>query len=114
MSCRRSTRSHRCRPNRWAQTSFRCRPGRLTCSRPTGSGDGTRRVTEQGEMIQAKFGLPGIAVRTLEVYTTATLNAALAKPRAIDPRWRSVMDRLAASAHAAFRQVVHDDPRFPS
>ncbi|PYR93804.1 MAG: phosphoenolpyruvate carboxylase [Acidobacteria bacterium] len=83
-------------------------------SQPPGSVDGTLRVTEQGEMIQAKFGLPGIAVRTLEVYTTATLNAALAKPRAIDPRWRSVMDRLAASAHAAFRQVVHDDPRFPS
>jgi phosphoenolpyruvate carboxylase len=83
-------------------------------SQPPGSVDGTLRVTEQGEMIQAKFGLPGIAVRTLEVYTTATLEAALAKPTRIDPRWRDVMDRLAASAHAAFRQVVHEDPRFPA
>jgi phosphoenolpyruvate carboxylase len=81
-------------------------------SQPPGSVDGTLRVTEQGEMIQAKFGLPGIAVRTLEVYTTATLEGALAKPSTIDPSWRDVMDRLAASAHAAFHQIVHD-PRFP-
>jgi phosphoenolpyruvate carboxylase len=83
-------------------------------SQPPGSVDGTLRVTEQGEMIQAKFGLPGIAVRTLEVYTTATLEASLAKPAAIDARWREVMERLANSAHAAFRQVVHEDPRFPA
>ena len=31
-------------------------------SQPPGSIDGTLRVTEQGEMIQARFGLPGIAV----------------------------------------------------
>ena len=31
-------------------------------SQPPGSIDGTLRVTEQGEMIQAKFGLPGIAL----------------------------------------------------
>ncbi len=30
-------------------------------SQPPGSVDGTLRVTEQGEMVQAKFGLPGIA-----------------------------------------------------
>src|SRR5262249_3245122 len=46
-------------------------------SQPPGSVDGTIRVTEQGEMIQAKFGLEDIAVRTLEVYTTATLDATL-------------------------------------
>ena len=46
-------------------------------SQPPGSIDGRLRVTEQGEMIQAKFGLPDIAVRTLEVYTTATLEATL-------------------------------------
>ena len=44
-------------------------------SQPSGSVDGTLRVTEQGEMIQALFGLPEIAVRTMEVYTSATLDA---------------------------------------
>ena len=36
-------------------------------------------------MIQAKFGLPGIALRTLEVYTTATLEATLTAPRPVEP-----------------------------
>ena len=81
-------------------------------SQPPGSIDGTLRVTEQGEMIQARFGLPGIALRTLEVYTSATLDAMLAVPRPVDTRWRDVMDGLAASAETSFRSVVHDDPRF--
>ena len=44
-------------------------------SQPPGSIDGTLRVTEQGEMIQALFGLPDIAVRTMEVYTSGTLES---------------------------------------
>ena len=52
-------------------------------SQPPGSIDGTLRVTEQGEMIQALFGLPDIALRTMEVYTTGTLEAWLTPaPRA--------------------------------
>jgi phosphoenolpyruvate carboxylase len=83
-------------------------------SQPPGSVDGTLRVTEQGEMIQAKFGLAGIALRTLEVYTTATLEAALSSPAPLDPRWRATMERVAARARDAFRRTVYDDPRFPS
>jgi phosphoenolpyruvate carboxylase len=81
-------------------------------SQPPGSVDGTLRVTEQGEMIQAKFGLPGIALRTLEVYTTATLEAALTGTAPIADEWRNSMERLAGAACTAFRQTVHDDPRF--
>jgi phosphoenolpyruvate carboxylase len=81
-------------------------------SQPPGSVDGTLRVTEQGEMIQAKFGLPGIAVRTLEVYTTATLEATLSTPQSVDPCWRATMERVASAARAAYRRIVYDDPRF--
>ena len=81
-------------------------------SQPPGSIDGTLRVTEQGEMIQAKFGLPGIALRTLEVYTTATLEATLGEPAPVAPAWRAAMDRLSANARDAFRRTVYDDPRF--
>jgi phosphoenolpyruvate carboxylase len=83
-------------------------------SQPPGSVDGTIRVTEQGEMIQAKFGLPGIAQRTLEVYTTAVLDATLAPPATADPAWREVMDRLSAASRDAYRGVVYEDPRFPA
>ena len=82
-------------------------------SQPPGSVDGTLRVTEQGEMVQAKFGLPGIALRTLEVYTTAVLEAALAKPQTADAGWQDAMERLAQASCTAFRTIVHDDPRFP-
>jgi len=81
-------------------------------SQPPGSVDGTLRVTEQGEMIQAKFGLPGIAARTLEVYATATLEATLASPTPVDPCWRGTMERVATAARTAFRRTVYDDPRF--
>ena len=81
-------------------------------SQPSGSIDGTLRVTEQGEMIQAKLGLHGIALRTLEVYTSATLEATLAPRQIVPPPWRAVMDRLAARSAAAFRGVVYDDERF--
>lgn len=81
-------------------------------SQPPGSVDGTLRVTEQGEMIQAKFGLLGIALRTLEVYTTATLEATLSPPARVDARWRNTMERLSAAARAAFRRTVYEDERF--
>jgi phosphoenolpyruvate carboxylase len=80
-------------------------------SQPPGSVDGTLRVTEQGEMLQALFGFTEIAVRTMEVYTTGTLEAWLVPGGAPPPQWRECMERLAADARAAFRQVV-DNPQF--
>jgi phosphoenolpyruvate carboxylase len=81
-------------------------------SQPPGSIDGTLRVTEQGEMLQALFGFADIAVRTMEVYTTGTLEAWLTPVRAGADEWRACMDRLAADARAGYRRVVYDDPRF--
>jgi phosphoenolpyruvate carboxylase len=81
-------------------------------SQPPGSIDGTLRVTEQGEMLQALFGFPDIAVRTMEVYTTGTLEAWLAPGPAPAQDWRDCMDRLAADAQAAYRRIVYEDPRF--
>ncbi len=81
-------------------------------SQPPGSVEGRLRVTEQGEMIQAQFGLPDIAARTLELYTTATLGATLALPPAPEQRWREEMDRLADGARKVYRDVVYEDPHF--
>jgi phosphoenolpyruvate carboxylase len=81
-------------------------------SQPPGSINGRLRVTEQGEMIQAQFGLPDIATRTLELYTTATLGATLDVADQPDPAWRPVMDRLTAVARAVYREVVYENPRF--
>jgi phosphoenolpyruvate carboxylase len=81
-------------------------------SQPPGSIDGRLRVTEQGEMIQTKFGTVDIAVRTMEVYTTATLDATLDAPRQVPAEWRAMMDRLSDAARAAYRAVVYENPSF--
>ncbi|MDH3455495.1 MAG: phosphoenolpyruvate carboxylase [Gemmatimonadota bacterium] len=81
-------------------------------SQPPGSIDGRLRVTEQGEMITAKFGLPGIALRTLEVYTTATLEATLTPTDQPQPEWRMRMRQLAGTSRDAYRQLVYETPEF--
>jgi phosphoenolpyruvate carboxylase len=81
-------------------------------SQPPGSIDGRLRVTEQGEMIQAKFGVPDIAVRTMEVYTTATLEATLARAPEPRPEWRAALDQLSARAASSYRAVVYENPEF--
>ncbi|HET7696152.1 MAG TPA: phosphoenolpyruvate carboxylase [Vicinamibacterales bacterium] len=88
-------------------------PTRLAMeSQPPGSVNGRLRVTVQGEMIQAQFGLAEIAQRTLEVYATSALEATLAPPAPVPPEWREAMQRLADTAHGVYREVVYDDPRF--
>ncbi len=81
-------------------------------SQPPGSIQGRLRVTEQGEMIHAKFGQPGIALRTLEIYTTATLEATLAPPAEPKEAWRKAMDQVADAACAAYRSMVREHPDF--
>ena len=81
-------------------------------SQPAGSIDGTIRVTEQGEMLQALFGLPDIALRTMEVYTSGTLEAWMTPAAPAPPEWRACMDRLRDAARSAFRDLVYEHPRF--
>src|SRR3954469_11952060 len=81
-------------------------------SQPAGSIDGTIRVTEQGEMLQALFGLPDIALRTMEVYTSGTLEAWLTPAPPAAKEWRECMDRLRDTARSAFRGLVYEHPRF--
>jgi len=83
-------------------------------SAPAGSVRGRFRMTEQGEAINAKYGLRGIAMRTLE-QTVSAVALATALPRAPDarePGWTSIMDAIAQSSRAAYRALVYDDPQF--
>ncbi len=83
-------------------------------SAPPRSVHGRFRMTEQGEAINAKYGLRGIALRTLE-QTVSAVALATALPRAPDarePGWTSIMDAIAQDSRAAYRALVYDDPRF--
>ncbi|MCH8552197.1 MAG: phosphoenolpyruvate carboxylase [Natronospirillum sp.] len=81
-------------------------------SQPPGSVEGGLRVTEQGEMIRFKFGLPDLAVRSLQLYASALLEAMLLPPPEPEGNWRDLMDRLAADSCQRYRGVVRDDPDF--
>jgi phosphoenolpyruvate carboxylase len=78
-------------------------------SQPPGSVHGDLRITEQGEMIQAKFGLAGIAERTLELYTTAVLEATKRPGSPALAEWRTLMTRLAQDSRAVYRSCVEDE-----
>ncbi|KAL2559067.1 Phosphoenolpyruvate carboxylase 4 [Forsythia ovata] len=82
-------------------------------SQPPGSVMGTLRSTEQGEMVQAKFGLPQMAVRQLEIYTTAVLLATLRPP--LPPRelkWRNLMEDMSKISCNTYRSTVYENPEF--
>ena len=81
-------------------------------SQAPGSVDLRLRVTEQGEMVQAKFGMPGLALRTLELYVTATLDSSLAPPAPPQTAWRARMDALAEHARTSYRAVVYETEGF--
>ncbi|KAG6511588.1 phosphoenolpyruvate carboxylase 4-like [Zingiber officinale] len=82
-------------------------------SQPPGSVMGTLRSTEQGEMVQAKFGLPQTAVRQLEIYSTAVLLATMNPP--LPPRekkWRCVMEEISKASCNQYRSTVYENPDF--
>ncbi|NNG15296.1 MAG: phosphoenolpyruvate carboxylase [Gemmatimonadales bacterium] len=75
---------------------------------------GHLRLTEQGEVINAKYGLRAIALRSLEQVTAAVI-VATALPRAAEPReaaWQAVMQQLAEVSRGAYRALVYDSPGF--
>lgn len=81
---------------------------------PPGTVGRTIKLTEQGEVISLKYGLPEIAERSLEVLATGTLMASFrdwreGRDAAEVEGFREVMDRMAARAAAVFRSHVHED-----
>ncbi|GLP95990.1 phosphoenolpyruvate carboxylase [Paraferrimonas sedimenticola] len=81
-------------------------------SQPPGSVDGRIRVTEQGEMIRFKFGLPKLAVQSLALYTSAVMEATLLPPPAPKQSWRECISKMADYSVDCYRNVVRHDPDF--
>jgi phosphoenolpyruvate carboxylase len=72
---------------------------------------GRLKLTEQGETISFKYGLPGLAHRNLEAAVAATLLTAVPRQEVEPPR--ELMDELAASSLARYRAFVWENPAFP-
>ncbi|MEB3767409.1 phosphoenolpyruvate carboxylase [Acinetobacter sp. MD2] len=81
-------------------------------SQPPGSISGAIRVTEQGEMIRFKFGIEGVALQNLEVYTAATLEATLLPPPEPRAEWRTLMNQMTETSVKLYRQTVRENPHF--
>ena len=81
---------------------------------PPGTVNGRLRVTEQGEIINEKYGLRGIALRTLEQVTgSVALATAMPHHRGNDqPEWHDMMDVIAAESRNAYRKLVYETPDF--
>jgi phosphoenolpyruvate carboxylase len=87
--------------------------GRAVLAQAPGSVNGSFKVTEQGEVIFARYGQQAIAQRHLEQVTHAVL---LASSRRIAERtaaaaasYRSIAGRIDTAACAAFRRLVEAD-----
>jgi phosphoenolpyruvate carboxylase len=83
-------------------------------AQPPGHPPGRLKLTEQGETISFKYGLPGLAYRNLEAALAATLLAAfpeVTRSKA-PPGAHELMGELSEQAHAAYRALVWDDPVF--
>jgi phosphoenolpyruvate carboxylase len=80
---------------------------------PQGVPPGRLKLTEQGETIAFKYGLPGLAYRNLEAALAATLLASAPERTDVDPPEGAdaLVNGLADRSRAVYRELV-DDPGF--
>jgi phosphoenolpyruvate carboxylase len=83
-------------------------------AQPMGSVDGALRLTEQGEMVAAKYAHPASARRNLETIAAATLAASLDRSQLLGAgdAYGTAMIELSERAMGAYRALIYDDPRF--
>lgn len=86
----------------------------LVRSVPAGSILGRLRLTEQGELINEKYGLRPIALRVFEQSFSALSLAVggVAPPEQVQPQWHQAMEVMAQAARFGYRALVHDKPEF--
>jgi len=86
---------------------------RAVSAMPPASIGGRLRLTEQGEVIDAKYGLAPIALRNLERMLGAiVLRAATAEDAPDATEWHPVAETLADAARSSYRDLVYEDPGF--
>ncbi|HWK34928.1 phosphoenolpyruvate carboxylase [Sphingomonas sp.] len=86
-------------------------------AQPPGTVQGHIRITEQGEVIAAKYGTRASAMTNLEAMASATLLASLAPvelPARDAERFATAMDQLSNTAFAAYRALVYGTDDFRS
>jgi phosphoenolpyruvate carboxylase len=83
-------------------------------AQPPGTVEGRIKLTEQGEVIAAKYSTPEIAHRELELIAGAALVSRLL-PQPADERLRvfeALLERMAGRSRQVYRDLVYGDPGF--
>jgi phosphoenolpyruvate carboxylase len=84
-------------------------------AQPPGAVNGSLRLTEQGEVIAAKYAEPPMTRRNLESLLAATLESTLLDVEglgdAAEPAY-AVLEEIANLARRAYAELVHDTPGF--
>lgn len=83
-------------------------------AQPEGAVQGSVRITEQGEIISAKYGVPSVARRNLEALVSATLEASLLPVDRIDDpdSAYTAMREIAELSRSAYSSLMHEDEGF--
>jgi phosphoenolpyruvate carboxylase len=84
-------------------------------AQPPGAVNGALRLTEQGEVIAAKYAEPQLARRNLESLVAATLESTLLDVEGLgegaEPAY-AVLNEVATLAQRAYAELVHETPGF--
>ena len=81
---------------------------------PAGTVAGRMRVTEQGEIINEKYGLRGIALRTLEQAAASVAAASLlpASNESVRPEWAQMMHTVASASREKYQTLTRHTEGF--
>ncbi len=83
-------------------------------AQPGGAVQAGIRITEQGEVIAAKYSNPEVGRRNLEIMAAATLETMLLQPKKAAPKteFLSAMEELSAAAFKTYRALVYETKGF--
>ena len=82
---------------------------------PPGTVNGFLRVTEQGEVINQKYGVRFLALRNLELVAGATLKHRMSNTtKGLNPDESEIIAFMADVSRSRFRAMVYEDPGFPA
>jgi len=87
-------------------------PSRAILAQPPGTIDGRFRMTEQGEVLSARYGNSHLAHRHLEQIIYAVLHASMIEEGALRDDWRTLMQDLSNAGLTAYRALVYETPDF--
>tara|TARA_Y100000741_G_scaffold347939_1_gene315704 strand:+ start:3338 stop:6022 length:2685 start_codon:yes stop_codon:yes gene_type:complete len=81
-------------------------------SQPPGTINGMTRVTEQGEVIQQKYGSESMAEYSLGTYIGAVLEATLSPPIKPKKEWRELINKMSNISSKSYRHYLLEDKNF--